>query len=291
MQWNQLATAPGAAREASSETEAGASVGFDATTLTFTTNRRHFDPLLLALASRELATKALAQFRKLDDSSALEDYFCTYRVGSETITDHVPRVVLLELASRTALVAQNCLVESLPRPAEVRRHWLFRLFLDWPLRVHDALARFLRYTPGARKPFVVASVAYVALALVVNALWLKTLYTQDGVQRQVAILLFVVGPAVCALFSWLLIRPFRSRSSKLGSGIGWLVTLGVIALSVAGTLRLLDADLSPVCSSAPLSALGEHCDRLARGMILVVPIVVGMVLGALNARSAGSARR
>jgi patatin-related protein len=292
MQWNQLATVSGDVRAVSNEAAGSGGVSFDATTFTFTANRRHFDPLLLALASRELATKALAKFRKRDDSSALEEYFRGYGVGSETVMDHVPRVVLLELGSRAALVLQNCLVESLPRPAEVRRHWLFRLFLDWPLRVHDAVARFLRYAPGARKPFVVATIAYVALALVVNVLWVKALYGDDGLQRQVAILLFVIGPAVCVLFSWLLIRPFRSaRPSELGSRLGWLVALVVVASSIVGTLALLDADLVPVCSSAPLSALGERCSRVARGVILVVPVVAGVLLGALSARSARSARR
>jgi hypothetical protein len=154
--------------------------------------------------------------------------------------------------------------------------------------VFDAFGRFLRYAPGARKPFVVASSAYVALALVVNALWLKTLYAEDGVQRQVALLLFVIGPAVCALFSWLLIRPFRS-TRPAGSGLGWLFSLGIIVLSVLGTLALLDADRSTVCSSAPLSALGEHCGPIARGLILLVPIAVGVLLGSF--RTPGRTKR
>jgi hypothetical protein len=283
MQWNQLATRGGEVRAASSEPGRNSNVSFDATTLTFEANRRHFDPLLLALASRGLATQALAKFRKRDDSSALEEYFRGYRVGSETVADHVPRVVLLELAGRAALVAQNCLVESFPRPEVVRRHWLFRVCLDWPLRVFDAVGRFLRYAPGARKPFVVASMLYVALALVVNALWLKTLYAQDGVQRQVALLLFVICPAVCGLFSWLLIRPFRSaRPSGLGSWLAGLFALGLVVSAILGTLALLDADLSPVCSSAPLSTLGARCGPIVRGVILIVPIAVGMLLGTLR---------
>lgn len=297
MQWNQLATRDGEVRAAPSKTEERAGVSFDATTLTFTANRSHFDPLLVALASRELATKALDKFRKGDDSSALEDYFRTYRVGNETITDHVPRVVLLELAGRAALVAQNCLVESFPEPEGVRKHWLYRVFLDWPIRMFDAIGRFLRYAPDARKPFVVASIAYVALALVVNAVWLKTLYVEDGVQRQVALLLFVIGPAVAGLFSWLLIRPFRSaRPSGIGSFFRWLFALAVVLLSILGTLELLDTDLTPLCSSAPLSALGERCDSIARGVVLLVPIAVGMLLGAFQkparpATSSAPARR
>jgi hypothetical protein len=282
MQWNQIATLDGDVRAASSESEGRPGVSFDATTLTFTANRRHFDPLLLALASRELATKALAKFRKRDDATALEDYFRTYRVGSETVSGHVPRVVLLELGGRAALVAQNCLVESFPEPEVVRRHWLYRVCVDWPIRMFDAIGRFLRYAPDARKPFVVASIAYVALALVVNAVWLKTLYVEDGVQRQVALLLFVIGPAVAGFFSWLLIRPFGSaRPSRTGSFFRWLFALAVVLVSILGTLELLDADLSSVCSSAPLSALGERCARVARGIVLLVPAVIGMLLGAL----------
>jgi patatin-related protein len=241
---------------------------------------QQLDPLLRELASRELAQKALRKLRKRDDPTALEEYFRSYRVGSETIVDDIPRVVLLELGGRAALVAQQCLVESFPRPEVVRTHWLFRVCLDWPLRIFDATARFLRYAPGARKPFVVASVAYVALAVVVNALWFKALYVEDGMQRQVALLLFVVGPIVCGLFSWLMIRPFRSpRPSGFGARAGLLVALVVVGLALVATSRLLDADLSPYCGAPPLSALGEHCAVVTRGIVLLLPLGVGALLG------------
>jgi hypothetical protein len=281
MQWNQLATENGDAQAARAADDAD--VNFDARTLTFTANRQHFDPLLLALASRELAQKALRKLRKRDDPTALEEYFRSYRVGSETIVDDIPRVVLLELGGRAALVAQQCLVDSFPRPEGVRGNWLFRVCLDWPLRVFDATARFLRYAPGARKPFVVSSIAYVALGVVVNALWFKALYVEDGMQRQVALLLFVVGPIVFGLLSWLMIRPFRSpRPSGFGTSAGWLVALVVVGVALVATSWLLDADLSPYCSTAPLTAFGEHCSAVTRALVLLLPLAVGVLLGALG---------
>ncbi|HEX6273798.1 MAG TPA: DUF3376 domain-containing protein, partial [Polyangiaceae bacterium] len=61
MQWNQLATkSAGVGAE---------DVHFDARTLAWRSNRGNFDPLLLALCSRELATKALETLRSYDDPS------------------------------------------------------------------------------------------------------------------------------------------------------------------------------------------------------------------------------
>jgi hypothetical protein len=292
MEWNQLATSNGKFVAPSGDEDTA--VGFDARTFTFTANRQHFDPLLLALASRELSANALQKLDQGDDPTALEEYFRGYRVGSETITRGVPRVVLLELAGRAALVAQNCLVESLPEPEGVRRHWLFRLCLDWPLRVFDATARFLRHAPGARKPFVVASIFYIALAVVVNALWLKALYAVDGVQRQIALLLFVVGPLVCGLFSWLLVSPFRSARGEGSRASGWLFDLVVLTSSLTVTSKLLDADLEKPCSNAPFSAFGGECGTVVRALVLLVPVATGLVLGSRRRkarRREGNSRR
>ena len=282
LQWNQLASSGDVASARGADVDADA-VSFDAKTLTFTANRRHFDPLLVALASRELAARALDELRSSDDPRVLEEYFRGYRVGVETVADDVPRVVLLELAGRAALVAESCLVESFPQPEAVRGHWLFRFCIDWPLRVFDATARFLRYAPGARKPFVVASVAYIALAIAVNALWLRTLYAEDGVQRQVALLLFVIGPVACGTFSWLLIRPFRSpRPGRAGVNAVRLVRLAVIVATVVATAKLLDGDPASLCASAPFDFFGERCAEVLRYVILLLPVAVGMFLGFLD---------
>jgi patatin-related protein len=282
MQWNQLAT----------KSRAGGTddVHFDASTLTWSSNRGSFDPLLLALCSRELATKALDALRSSDDPAALEEYFRAYRVGSETVTEDVPRVVLLELGGRAALVAENCLVESFPRPEDVRGHWLFRLCIDWPLRVFDATARFLRQAPGARKPLVVGSIAYVALAIVVNTLWLETLYAEDGVSRQIALALFFAGPIASGTFAWLLVRPFRSRRPA-GTGVRRLLRLATIALAVVATAWLLDADRSPLCEEAPFASFGAHCSAAIRYAILLFPVTVGTFLGIFDGGSVRRKRR
>jgi hypothetical protein len=185
---------------------------------------------------------------------------------------------LLELGGRAALVAQDCLVESFPQPDSVREQWLYRVCIAWPLRVFDATARFLRHAPGARKTFVVGSIAYVVLAMVVNTFWLKALYANDGVQREVALVLFVIGPIVSGTFSWLLVRPFRSRPPRLG--IVRLLRFAAVVLAVGATAKLLDADHSTLCASAPFELIGQHCSTVVRSAILLLPIAVGMFLGA-----------
>jgi hypothetical protein len=275
MHWNQLATHDDRRHACPDD------VSFDPKTLTFSANGTHFDPLLLSLTSRELARKALGELRAGDDPTALETYFRSYRVGTETITADVPRVVLLELGGRAALVTEQCLVESFPRPGDVREHWLFRACVDWPLRVFDATARFLRYAPGARKPFVVASIAYIALAVVVNTLWLRALYAGDGVLREIALLLFLVGPAVAGVFSWLLVRPFRSRRPP-GLGVARLLRLVSVAFAVVATAWLLDADRSSLCKGAPFSLAGAHCSALLRYATLLFPVAIGMFLGLIG---------
>jgi hypothetical protein len=101
----------------------------------------------------------------------------------------------------------------------------------------------------------------------------------------------VVGPIVCGLVSWLMIRPFRSpRPSRFGSSAGWIVALVVVGVALVATSRLLDADLSPYCSSGPLSVFGEHCGAVTRGIVLLLPLAVGVLLGVF-ARTSERSRR
>ncbi|HEX6764349.1 MAG TPA: hypothetical protein VF103_02700, partial [Polyangiaceae bacterium] len=55
-------------------------------------------------------------------------------------------------------------------------------------------------------------------------------------------------------------------------------------------LRLLGTDLAPLCASTPFSALDERCAPVLRGAILLLPLVVGLVIGAF-ARFAAPAKR
>jgi hypothetical protein len=78
-----------------------------------------------------------------------------------------------------------------------------------------------------------------------------------------------------------LIRPFRSTSRRRsGSGILFFVEILVVGLTLLATSMLLDTDVFSLCDEEPFSALGEHCGATVRGVILLIPIAIGMILGA-----------
>ena len=66
----------------------------------------------------------------------------------------------------------------------------------------DELERTFREAPERARAFVVATGVYLAIAVVVNTIWMRTLYENDGLQRVVALFLFVVLPMYTQLVAW-----------------------------------------------------------------------------------------
>src|SRR5438876_818152 len=73
----------------------------------------------------------------------LGQFFSTnYRVGTETIVDEIPKLVLLEMFSKASLVLKNCVLGSL-RPevrAQVESNVVFRWLFDIPPRILLAIS-------------------------------------------------------------------------------------------------------------------------------------------------------
>ncbi|MBW4465941.1 MAG: patatin-like protein [Pegethrix bostrychoides GSE-TBD4-15B] len=85
----------------------------------------YFDRAITPFAVRELATAPVAELLK--DARQVDDYFRNvYRVGSESLAEDVPTIVLEEIAARAGLVLRDIL-NSPPTGNAVRNTTLFRV--------------------------------------------------------------------------------------------------------------------------------------------------------------------
>ena len=87
--------------------------GYDPGTDCFVSADGDLDPLVVSVASKELAAQALERFKKQKDGSEIGNFFRnSYKVGSESLLRDIPPLVLLEIATKTLLVLRNCVLKS-----------------------------------------------------------------------------------------------------------------------------------------------------------------------------------
>ena len=141
------------------------------------------DPFVAAVAAAERTRTGIQRLRdaQLDNhveqpsKSSLGRFFrSSYRVGAESLMRDIPSIILLDVLSSALLVARNCLLHAFgPEAVRIRRNPLFKLTLDWPLRILHLLARYLR---SARRPARRAVQVAVASGLAAAALWYVRAY-------------------------------------------------------------------------------------------------------------------
>jgi hypothetical protein len=191
-----------------------------------------FDPYVTALASGEAAATRLGQVMAppqrgvTPQDTALGRLFTQdYSVGRERLDSDIPRPVLLDIYSRGALLARNCVLTAFGKTgAKIEQSNVYTVFFDAPLRVFHGWASWGRRSPSG--------VVYSQAAITVCALLLiaVAVFKRNAVFAGAGLLtwaIFVIAPlAVLGAQAWLLIRPHPWWKRTLQATI----TVGLFAL-------------------------------------------------------------
>ncbi|MDX2055354.1 MAG: patatin-like protein [Polyangiaceae bacterium] len=175
LEWNQYP-----------RTEAG-----DSLTTEFIPGKTQLDPALIAASVHQLAQN----FSNSKSATALGDYFRNdYKVGGETLKD-IPQTVLAALGAQAAVVSERALTSGSNRVAKsITNSTLYGLIIRTPFRIISSLASAVNRSPSSRKPVLMASIGYIALAISMNVLYSNELYASAGFRRGFALAAFVGIP-------------------------------------------------------------------------------------------------
>jgi patatin-related protein len=216
-----------------------------------------------------------------------------YRVGEEEFPGDIPAPVLLEIGARLALVLRTCILGVFPESmrAKISGNMLYRLGLDYPLRLLYAIARFQRGAPEfARVVVAIFATACVVLLIMAAVHYEKLL---DGVQ---SFLVFVFLPGVVLLA--LAMTGLSPLARIIGHWLWKLVVFGVafIACSLLiGTTLLALAVVSDIMTPqsvaatfgggllAPLAPWAQWVLAHAQDVVVWVVAVIAGAFGALLA--------
>ena len=120
-----------------------------------------------------------------------------YTVANETVVDGIPKSVLLEVTTTTALVLRNCLAVAVgPKwAARVTQNPVFRLAVDYPVRAANAFARFQRTGDEFSRGALVAFGSIALLLLLIGGYFHDPLlYTSSSGIQAKNVIIFVVAP-------------------------------------------------------------------------------------------------
>jgi len=188
----------------------------------------------------------------------------TYKVGSETLLRDIPTLILLETLARALLVARTCILGLFGSEApRLRRNLLYRLCLDWPLRVFHALVGLARRSPGWGFGIFLGLGAVSVLALLVGVVWWPELMQPLGENR--AELITFIGAPVAVL---LLQGAFLLWGTRL------LSRWGLVAFFVTLISAVLFA-----CGIARWDRIYPPIDAESRLGFAFLALIPGIVLG------------
>lgn len=196
----------------------------------------------------------------------------SYRVGSERLIHDVPTLVLLEILAKVLLVGRTCVLGLFGNEApRIRRSFLFRLCIDWPLRAFYALVGVSRRSPGLGLGLFLGLGAVSLLAMLVGFFWWDTLILPAGKGfnlRNAAIFLGVPGAILLLQVTFLL---SGGRRVWRRGGL-WSFFVG-LASSVALVFGIIEWE-----TIYPLTALSS---LLKLVFLVILPVAVLLVGGAL----------
>ena len=160
-----------------------------------------------------------------------------YAIAAESPGNGISKPILLEMATRSALVLQNCMAGALGAKIEddrMKSNAIFRFGVGYPLRAAYGFAMFQRTAPEFARSASVAAFLVPALVLVVAIVWRKPLlYSSKADLHWVAIRWLALLPTLILLaqvFVYGLVRPVMMV--LLLPLLGLLATLGLIETNV-----------------------------------------------------------
>ncbi|HEU4582581.1 MAG TPA: patatin-like protein [Polyangiaceae bacterium] len=255
-----------------------------------------FSPINVELASRQFALQAvtaLAQRGQGGEAAPgaallgpLGSYFrFQYQMGRERIERDIPRIVLLELVGRALIVARNSLLNAFgPYADTIRSNLVYRLLLDYPLRLFAALTARLRRSPTSERDLTLAALAYTAVCLVLLVLSGQQVLWPDQHLSTTNVVLFVVAPltmmtVVASLGSAkqhsMVLRVARGLFTFCGAALGLLGLLLLVQLFFPMGSRQcagVGALLEPLCKENP-----EYF-FLPKAIAVALPLLAGALL-------------
>jgi patatin-related protein len=198
----------------------------------WTTGVRQIDSAVLSLAHDKLA-----QLKAKPEPGNWTRFFESgdYAIAAESPGSGIPKPVLLEMATRSVLVLQNCMAGVLGAKTadKMKSNAFFRFGVGYPLRATYGFAMFQRTAPEFARSASVAAFLVPALMLVVAIVWRQPLlYSSDSGKTElhwVAIQWLALLPILILLaqvFLYGLVR--RLTIALLVPLFGLLVTLGLI---------------------------------------------------------------
>ena len=125
-----------------------------------------------------------------------EHFKQNYKVGDEEIGRDIPTVILLRLLTSALLVTRNWLMAALPGGASLKKQPLYRLLLDYPLRIAHAIAGYLSRVPQSRRLVLSGILAICVAALVIGVKWFDPIVAHSGQLHLLAFGFFLLFPAV-----------------------------------------------------------------------------------------------
>jgi len=272
---------------------------YDAVRSGFVHGDARTDPLVMTVASRHYARYGLAFLTETDKSSAPEPlqtklgafFRCDYRVGTETILNHIPKIILVELFCRAMLVLKNCFLGSLNGEARERieNNFILRFVFDIPPRILIAISKSLREDSAVTVALKTAVTVLAAAAFVVGVIfWDPLIYSAGTFAMRWFIGLLVLPPiALCLMWLTRFERIFGGVAAVLGSIVGVLgiagqfkaadpqgyhLESGSLALQFAGTAARAKELIGQIHSSVIQ-------EQLTLDSKLVIPLYVLLFIG------------
>jgi len=218
------------------------------------------DPLVMTAAAEYYGAAGFKHLEEGPESpepayTKFGEFFRTsYRVGSETIIDHIPKIVLLELFCRALLVLKNCFLTSLDPASRgrVEGNVVFRWLFDIPPRILLAISIAIREDSSVKLALKSGFTALAMAAVTIGVVyWNPLIYNPTG-----------GSPFTVKWFLFLFVLPFVALwwiwLARMHRILGWAMTaLG--ALAAADSLnRVLRPDAAFVND-----VLGFHVGGIA----------------------------
>ena len=190
--------------------------GYDPGTDCFVSADGDLDPLVVSVASKELAAQALERFKKQKDGSEIGNFFRnSYKVGSESLLRDIPPLVLLEIATKTLLVLRNCVLKSSGSfSKKIKKNILYKIVNSFLLLLHW-LILFLRKTPSTTKKYLSALLTLVLLlTLLVGIGWRREIIYPAGTVSLPWLIIFIVVPVFLLIIQFMYLRRRFSKKGK-----------------------------------------------------------------------------
>ena len=137
--------------------------------------------------------------------------------------------MLLRVLTSAMLVTRNWLTGAIPGGDKLKKHPLYRLLLDYPLRFAHALTGYLSQVPAASRVVLPGMLAICVAALAIGLKWFDPIVQQNGELHLIAFGLFLLFPAVILVTAAVLL--IGNRLPR-GGALNWLA-------AAAGALALL----------------------------------------------------